>query len=353
MIAEKDFIINFDEPILVTGAGGFIGTRVVAMLISYGFRNLRCFVRVSSNVEGLNRLISNSEKAKIQVITGNLLSPEDCRRGTENVSLVFHLAAGTEKTFAGCYMNSVVATRNLLEALLENGKSKRFVNVSSIAVYSNRDANKTKILDETSEMDGEPALRHEAYVYGKVKQDEILLEYARRFKIPYVIVRPGEVFGPGKRKISGRVGIDTFSIFLHLGGRNQVPLVYVDNCAEAIILAGIAKGVDGEIFNIMDDNLPTSREFLNMYKKKVKQFRSIYVPYGLFYFLSFLWEKYSIWSRGQFPMIFNRRRCIAHWKFTRYSNDKAKRMLGWNPKVSRDEAFSRYFNYMKSNGESR
>ena len=168
-------------------------------------------------------------------------------------------------------MNSVVATRNLLDSVLENGNLKRFVNVSSIAVYSNRDTSKSGILDEKSEMDADSALRHEAYVYGKVKQDELVLDYAKRFNIPYVIVRPGEVFGPGKRKISGKVGIDTFGIFLHLGGRNQVPLTYVDNCAEAIVLAGIKKGVDGEVFNIVDDDLPSSRKFLRLYKKNVQR----------------------------------------------------------------------------------
>ena len=81
--------------------------------------------------------------------------------------------------------------------------------------------------------------------YGKVKQDELLLEYAAKFSIPYVIVRPGDVYGQGRRKIPGKVGIDTFGVFLHLGGSGKVPLTYVDNCAEAIVLSGITKGIDG------------------------------------------------------------------------------------------------------------
>ena len=58
------------------------------------------------------------------------------------------------------------------------------------------------------------------------------------------------------------------------------------------------KGVDGEVFNIVDDDLPTSRGFLKMYKKNVRDFRSIYVPYRVFYLFCYLWEKYSNGRRG-------------------------------------------------------
>jgi nucleoside-diphosphate-sugar epimerase len=352
-MSESDFAANYDDPILVTGAGGFIGSRVVESLLAYGFSNLRCLVRGSSNLTALNRIILNSGKKQIQLIAGNLLSPDDCKRATDGASVIYHLAAGTEKTFPGCYMNSVVATRNLLDSFLKYGKPKRFVNVSSIAVYSNRDTSRGGVLDEKCEMDGESALRHEAYVYGKIKQDELVLDYTREFNIPYVIVRPGDVFGPGKRKISGRVGIDTFGIFLHLGGRNRVPLTYVDNCAEAIVLAGIKKGVDGEVFNIVDDNLPTSRRFLRLYKKNVARFRSLYIPYRMTYFLCYLWERYSASSNGQLPPVFNRRSCAADWKRVTYSNRKIREELGWKPRVPMDEALSRYFKFMKEGAEGK
>ncbi len=347
---DTNFIISYEEPILVTGAGGFIGARVVERLLAYGFSNLRCFVRGSSNLTTLNRTIPAAKKNQIHMIAGNLLSREDCRKAAADISIVFHLAAGVEKTFPGCYMNSAVATRNLLDAILEKGNLKRFVNVSSIAVYSNRDTNKSGTLDEKCEVDSQSALRNEAYVYGKVKQDEILLNYAEKFKMPYVIVRPGEVFGPGKRKISGRVGIDTFGIFLHLGGRNQIPLIYVDNCAEAIVLAGIKSGVNGEVFNLIDDDLPTSRKFLKMYKKNVRRFSSVYIPYEISYLLCYLWEKYSAWSRGQLPPVFNRRQCIAAWKRVRYTNQKIKEKLMWKPRVPIEEALRLYFKYMKESG---
>ena len=71
---------------------------------------------------------------------------------------------------------------------------------------------------------------------------------------------------PAKQRIHGRIGMDTFGVFVHLGGSNPIPFTFVDNCADAIALAGLKPGVDGEVFNVVDDDLPSSRQFLRMYK---------------------------------------------------------------------------------------
>jgi nucleoside-diphosphate-sugar epimerase len=63
--------------------------------------------------------------------------------------------------------------------------------------------------------------------------------------------------------------------------------------------------------------------------------------------LCLLWEKYSQWSEGQLPPAFNRRLWHASWKSTTYSNDKAKRVLGWTPLVSTEEGLKRYFDSCK------
>jgi nucleoside-diphosphate-sugar epimerase len=185
--------------------------------------------------------------------------------------------------------------------------------------------------------------RYDAYAYAKAKQDELVRDYARRTGLPYVIARPGLTFGPGKTRIPGRVGIDTFGVFLHLGHGNQMPLTYVDNCAEAITLAGLVRGIDSEELNIIDDDLPTSREFLRRYKKATGCFLSIPVPYRLFYAFCLLWEKYSSWSHGQLPPAFNRKTCAAYFKGNRYPNTKAKTLLHWTPRVKMMDALARLF----------
>ena len=336
-------IVTPAEAVLVTGANGFIGRRVVHTLLSYGFKRVRCLTRSPNRPRGLEEIAGKFIGARLEVVRGNLLSRDDCARAAEGMPVIYHLAAGVEKSFPGCFLNSAVTTRNLLEAALEGQALKRFVNISSLAVYSNEKIPRGGLLDESCEVDSKLVERHDPYAYGKAEQDAIVLEYARAKGLPCVIVRPGVVFGPGKAKIPGRVGLDTFGFFLHLGLHNRMPLTYVDNCAEAIVLAGLREGLEGEVFNIFDDDLPRSRDFLRRYKRHVRRFLSIPLPYPAFYLFSYLWEKYSEWSGGQLPPAFNRRMCAAYFKGNTYSNRKAKELLGWQPRVRMDEGLRRYF----------
>src|SRR3989442_270162 len=341
---ERDaFIIGPDDPILVTGATGFIGSRLVESLLARGFRNVRTFARPSSAMAGVEAIAGRRrDGARVEVIKGNLLSREDCTTATKDVAVIFHLAAGGGgKSFPDAFMNSVVTTRNLLEASLRHTCLRRFVSISSFAVYTNTQKPRWRLLDESCPVEKRPELRGDAYCYAKVKQDEIVTEYGKKYGIPYVIVRPGYVYGPGKQAITDRVGIDTFGVFLHLGGSNTIPLTYLDNCVDAIVLAGLKRGVDGEVFNVVDDDLPTSRLFLRLYKQHARRFASIYVPHVVSYALCVLWENYSNWSEGQLPPVFNRRRWHAYWKKTHYSNDKLKARLDWIPKVSMTEGLRR------------
>lgn len=347
---SEDFVIDPTDRVLITGASGFIGARVVENLLQRGFRNLRCFVRPSSDVTKLQAI--GRRYAGVEIVSGNLLSRSDCTAAAEGVAVVYHLAAAKgEKSFPDSFMNSVVTTRNLLDATLHHRCLRRFVHVSSFAVYANTGHRRRRLLEESSPLEARPALRGEAYCFAKVKQEQLLREYGEALGIPYVIVRPGYVYGPGHQEISGRVGIGTFGVFLHLGGSNTIPLTYVDNCADAIVLAGLREGVSGEVFNIVDDDLPSSRTFLRLYKRHVRRFASIYVPHVLSHALCWLWESYSTWSEGQLPPVFNRRRWHANWKKTRYTNARAKTQLGWAPRVSTAEGLQRYFESARRRGQ--
>ena len=341
---ENSFIISPDDPILVTGAAGFIGSRVVENLLDRGYRNLVCFARASGNLARIEDIASRHPHARVKLVKGNLLSPQDCDAACKDAALIVHLAAGTgEKSFPDAFMNSVVTTRNLLDSSLRCSRLRRFVLISSFSVYTNCDKPQGRLLEESCAIEEHGDLRGEAYCFAKVKQEEILAEYNKNFGIPYVVVRPGSVYGPKKQAIVGRVGIDTFGLFLHIGGSNTIPFTYVDNCADAIVLAGLVRGVDGEIFNVVDDDLPSSRQYLRLYKKNVKGFRSVYLPHAVSYAFCYLWEKYFRWSEGQLPPAFNRKRWHAYWKKTRYSNEKLKTRLGWAPKVPTAEGLRRFF----------
>jgi nucleoside-diphosphate-sugar epimerase len=349
---NSQYIASPEEHLLVTGSNGFIGPKVVEYLLEYGFTNIRCFVRPSSRLGHLKEVLEQLAVNKnVELVRGDLLSRDDCRRAAQGVSVIYHLATSADKSFAGAFMNSALVTRNLLDAFLEVGRPKRFVNVSSFAVYSNLSLKRNALLDETCPLECAPQDRFDPYGFGKLKQEEIVREYADRYKLACVTLRPGYVFGPGKRELSGRVGIKTFGPFIQVNGSNQLPLTFVSNCAEAIVLAGLRPGIDGEVLNVVDDELLTGRQFLKACKE-AKRFRSVRVPYWLAYAASFLWEKYSKWSKGQLPPVFNTRRCAAEWKSQRYSNEKLKTRLGWRPRVPMNQAVGTFLAQFGTNGKT-
>lgn len=343
-LAASEFIAQKDDLILVTGATGFIGSKVVQSLLQRGFERIRCLARTRAKALQLAQRDGWSLTRGLEVFQGNLLSPQDCETAVKGAAVVIHLAAGRgEKSFPDAFMNSVVATRNLLDACVGAGTVRRIVNVSSFVVYTNNGGTHGNLLDETCATERHPETRGEAYCYAKTRQEQLVTEYGQQYGLPFVHIRPGAVYGPGNPGITARVGIGTFGTFLHLGGSNPIPLTYVDNCADAIVLAALTAQIDGEAFNVVDDDLPTSRQLLRLYKRHVRKFRSLYVPKPVSYLLCYAWERYSTWSEGQLPPVFNRKRWNSFWKKTRYTNQKLKARTGWHPSVHTREGLQRYF----------
>ncbi len=177
----SELLIDFGDRILLTGAAGFIGNKVVAALLDRGFTNLRCLVRPSSDLTHLRQAISAGRgDLTVEIVTGNLLSREDCETAMRGVSVIYHLAAGTgTKSFADAFANSVVTTRNLLDAALHHGCLRRFVSVSSFVVYTNQHNPRPNVLDEECSTESSPALRGDPYCFAKTKQDELVSDTGR------------------------------------------------------------------------------------------------------------------------------------------------------------------------------
>src|SRR5205807_9948099 len=120
-------------------------------------------------------------------------------------------------------------------------------------------------------------------------------------------LRSEYVLGHGKRVLKGRVRTSGFGLFLQVSDTQSLPLTYVDNCAEAIVLAGFKAGIDIEILNVVDDELLAGQQVSKAYKDKTRSFISVRIPYVVGYTMSLLWEKYCQWSKNQLPPAFNRR----------------------------------------------
>ena len=223
----QSYAVDKSDSILVTGASGFIGVSVVQRLLEEGYRNLRCFVRPFSQTERLTSVLRRfSAEGHVEMVRGDLVSREHCARAARNVAVIYHLAAGFDKSFAGAFMNSALATRNLMDAFLELGKPKRFVNVSSFAVYSTLKLKRGAPLDENSPLEDAPQERYDAYGFGKLKQEELVREYGATRALP---VRDSAARGrvrPRKERPLGK-GWDRHVWVLHPPGRLEPPSVDV------------------------------------------------------------------------------------------------------------------------------
>ena len=158
--------------VLVTGAGGFLGTHVVERLLAHGYTDIRCLLRDSSKAARLVALAQDHPDAHVEICYGNLRSKESCAQAVEGVSLVVHLAAGLKGAAADLFADSVVASRTLLEAIEARQdlplSSTRVVLISSFGVYGVAALKRGARVDETTPLEPHPELR-DIYSFSKLR----------------------------------------------------------------------------------------------------------------------------------------------------------------------------------------
>jgi len=322
--------------ILITGATGFLGNVLVKKLLENGEKDLRCFVRDRSRCASIEQSASQFTDAAVDYFVGDLLSRDDLARALEGVNLVIHLAAMPSGSSAGIFLNTVVGSRNLIDACLKTSSLKKFLLISSIAVHNTNDLPAGSVVNEETPLDSRPEKR-DVYTHSKIMQEELFYSYAEKFEFDFVVVRPSVIYGPEGTALPARVGLQLPGMFLHLGGSNRIPITYVDNCAEAIIVVARDERSAGQVYDITDDNLPASKYYLKNYRKYVRRIRFIRVPYPVLMLISRLNEAYFKFSKGQLPAVFTRYKTASMWKSMVYDNSKIK-SLGWTPAVGLDEA---------------
>jgi len=312
--------------LLVTGAGGFLGTAVVERLLAHGYTDIRCNLRRRTAISKLGALQRRYPHATLEYCVANLKYRDDAARAVDRVGLIFHLAAGLKGDAADLFLDSVVASRNLLDAIARP-ELTRIVLVSSMGVYGVAGLRRGARLSEQTPVEPHPEWR-DPYSRTKLHQEELFWEYQRRARFELVVLRPGVIYGPGGGHFSDRIGLTIAQRHLHVGGHNLLPLTYIDNCAEAVVVAGTHQQSAGHVYNAHDDDLPTCREYLRAYKKQVKNIRSISVPYFGMRILSRLLVKYHTYSKGQLPAILTPYRVASLWGGNRFDNSKLH-SVGW------------------------
>jgi nucleoside-diphosphate-sugar epimerase len=323
--------------VLVTGGTGFLGGPFLERLIANGQNGIRVLVRSEQKQKVV-------EKLGLQAVRGDLLSPNQLAEALRGIDTVYHLAAALSGSPADMWLHTVVGSKNLFESAVTAGV-RRIVLVSSFSVYGITTMKKRGMLDESAPVEQKPE-RRDAYAFAKSRQERLFREYQERHGFELIVVRPGVIYGPGGGRFSTRVGLQLPGIFLFAGHSNLLPLTYVLNCADAIALAGM-RGEAGSLFNVVDDDLPTCREYLKLYRRHVQPIRYVTFPYWAARTLGSSLEWYNRYSEGQLPAVLTPYKVESLWKPTRFSNQRLK-ALGWKQLVSTQAGLQRTFDYFRN-----
>jgi nucleoside-diphosphate-sugar epimerase len=337
--------------ILVTGASGFLGRAVVERLLAHGEPEVRCFVRPSSDLSGLEKLRLRYPHARLEYIAGNLASPGDATRAVDGVETIYHLAAGMRGLAASIFVDTIVASQRLLDAI--HDKVRRVVLVSSVGVYGTSLVESGELVDERTKLDPHPEKRN-VYFHAKIWQERLFREQAERGKVELVVVRPGVLYGQGNPGVGlpSRIGLVIGNFLLMFGGEHPVPFSHVRNCAEAVVMAGRSPKASGNSYNVVDDDLPTANEYLRAYKREVRKIPAIRLSFPLAMLLSEVVEKYHRKTHGQIPAALTPYETSAMCKGHRFDNQNIKK-LGWKQIVPTEEAMRETFAYLRASRDGR
>lgn len=239
-----------NKNVLVTGAGGFIGSHLVEKLVNQN-ANVRAFVRYNSRGDAGHLSFLPSEAfSKLDVVAGDLRDLTAVNFAMRDIDIVLHLGAliaipYSYKHPANVVDANIIGTMNVLLASRET-KVKRVVHTSTSEVYGT--ALRVPI-DETHPLQGQSP-----YSASKIGADKLAESFYRSYDLPVVTLRPFNTYGPRQ---SARAVIPTIITqaltkdFIYLGNLDATrDLTYVSDTVDGFLCAGKTPNIEGGTFNL-------------------------------------------------------------------------------------------------------
>lgn len=316
--------------ILVTGATGFLGSALLKELIASGEGPIRVLIRKPN---------AALAAAGIQVVCGDLGDAAIVDHAIRGTEIVYHVGAAMKGSAADFERGTVFGTQNIVESCLKHGV-KKLVYVSSLSVMDHAGRDPNARVTEVSAYEPRPEDRG-AYTQTKLKAEKIVLEAIQKYNLPAVVLRPGQIFGPGAEGISpsGAVGIAGRWLIVGSGNRT-LPLIYVDDVVEALLLAGKKVNLEGSVFQLVDPTPLTQREFVNCVKKS-RSVKATYVPEWLMMLMATGVEFLGKILKRGVPL--TRYRVKSIFPLEGFDLSAAESRLGWKPMVGTREGLKRTF----------
>ncbi|MEW6777795.1 MAG: NAD-dependent epimerase/dehydratase family protein [Bdellovibrionota bacterium] len=314
------------KTLAITGVGGFIGLRMAELARERGMK-----------VKGMDLSPQAAKKAEalgVQVILGNVTDPKAAQKLCEGADIVFHTAAIVSESddWENIRKVNVGGTKVMAEAASRAGCS-RLVHLSSVMVYG---FDFPKYVTEEGPFRGE----NNPYCQTKIESEEEVLKFHKKNGLEVIIIRPGDVYGPGSLPWVVRpLQMMKRGMFALIdSGKGVMNHVYVDNLLDAVFLA-LEKDATGEAFNVTDGLATSWKDYWETLARigGAPKLRS--VP---------SWAMRPALSLGEriFKLLGREPpgNPAAIGFLTRphpYSIDKARKILGYSPKISLEEGMRR------------
>lgn len=238
------------KQVLVTGAGGFIGSHLVEKLMAVG-ANVRAFVRYNSRGDpGLLRLLPRAVFSKLELLAGDLRDGQAVRAAAEGSQVVFHLGAAISIPYSYLHPLEVaetnfIGTLNVLIACRDLGV-ERLIHTSTSEVYGT--ARQVPISE------AHPLQGQSPYSASKIGADKMAESFYCSYNLPVVTVRPFNTYGPRQ---SARAVLPT--IITQAFTQNAIELgsldttrdfTFVEDTVRGFLMAAETPGVEGNVFNL-------------------------------------------------------------------------------------------------------
>ena len=318
--------------VLVTGAAGFLGRALVTRLAGQGLR-VRALVR--------RRPAWLDAMPGVHAVCGDLGDADLVAHAVAGVARVYHVGAAMRGGPRDFEAGTIWGTRNVIDACLAH-RVQRMVYVSSLSV-----------LDHAGRVDGVP-LREDAalepfpqrrglYTQTKLEAERMVRVAIDERGLPAVILRPGQIFGPGAERVTPNGVIGLAGRWVRVGFDDPtIPLVYVDDVVDALLLAGTSDAVLGKSFNLVD---PTPLQ-LGIYLEAVRNwprrdFGMLRVPRALLLAMSAGVALLGRLLRRDVPLTPYRVRSLR--PLAGFELRAAREELGWSPGVGVEQGLRRTF----------
>ncbi len=306
--------------VLVTGATGLLGGTLLPELQRRG-EEVRVLVLPSEDATRL-------EAQGIGVVRGDVTDTGSLPAAVRDVELVFHLAGmmGVDRPLEAYRAVNVTGSANLYRAACSAGV-RRFVHISSHTVYG-LGHGRPHTEEDRLQPDPDP------YSITKAQGDHRIRQLMHESDVETVIVRPGTFFGPNDHLHFGRIAarLRAAKGVIIGSGQNALPFCYVTDVVQGLLLAGYHPAAAGNVYNITNDRPLTQQQLLNAVADSVGGRRPTRrLPYFALYNGAAWAERVARLTRTK-PVV-TRLGVLMFGSDTRHSLDKARRELGYEPRV--------------------